>query len=188
MCQFCFNSDNGKRKFRLFDINPIPLIAPFKSGRNYDTLLESEKSSDALLESEKSSDALLESEKSSDVLLESGKSSDVLLKSKMSSNTSLELKGAASSHSVVKSSSNNFAELTNEIRELLYAYQLLHLRTVLFLEGIHIKGFIMNVSRNLVTVIGPNVEVANNSTGNIIGFPNKINVRLESIQAIGDVE
>ncbi|MED0962952.1 hypothetical protein [Bacillus paramycoides] len=178
MCQFCFNSDNGKRKFRLFDINPIPFIAPFKSGRNYDTVLESEKSSDALLKSEKSSDTVLESEKSS----------DVLLKSKMSSNTSLELKGAASSHSVVNSSSNNFAELTNEIRELLYAYQLLHLRTVLFLEGIHIKGFIMNVSRNLVTVIGPNVEVANNSTGNIIGFPNKINVRLESIQAIGDVE
>jgi hypothetical protein len=158
VCQFCFNSDNGKRKFRLIDINPIPLIAPFKSGRNFDTLLESEKSS------------------------------DVLLKSKMSSNTSLELKGSSSYHSVVNSSSNNLAELTNEIRELLYAYQLLHLRTVLFLEGIHIKGFIMNVSRNLVTVIGPNVEVASNSTGNIIGFPNKFNVRLESIQAIGDVK
>ncbi|WP_219375928.1 hypothetical protein [Bacillus mycoides] len=158
MCQFCFNSDNGKRKFRLIDINPIPLIAPFKSRRNFDPLLESEKSS------------------------------DVLLQSKMSSNTSLELKGSSSYHSVVNSSSNNFAELTNEIRELLYAYQLLHLRTVLFLEGIHIKGFIMNVNRNLVTVIGPNVEVTSNSTGNIIGFPNKINVRLESIQAIGDVK
>ncbi|MGE7635932.1 hypothetical protein ACQKMZ_27845 [Bacillus paramycoides] len=158
MCQFCLNSDNNKRKFRLFDINPIPLIAPFKSRRSFDTVLESEQSS------------------------------DVLLKSKMSSNTSLESKGSSSYHSVVNSSSNNFAELTNEIRELLYAYQLLHLRTVLFLEGIHIRGFIMNVSRNLVTVIGPNVEVASNSTGNIIGFPNKINVRLESIQAIGDVE
>ncbi|UYX55747.1 hypothetical protein M3Y14_31255 (plasmid) [Bacillus thuringiensis] len=158
MCQFCFNSDNGNRKFRLIDINPIPLIAPFKSGRNFDTLLESEKSS------------------------------DVLLKSKMSSNTSLKLKGSSSNHSVVNSSSNNFAELTNEIRELLYAYQLLHLRTALFLEEIHIKGFVMNVSQNLVTVIGPNVEVASNSTGNIIGFPNKINIRLESIQAIGDVK
>ncbi|PDY76561.1 hypothetical protein [Bacillus cereus] len=158
MCQFCFNSDNGKRKFRLIDINPIPLIAPFKSRRNFDPLLESEKSS------------------------------DVLLQSKTSSNTSLKFKGSSSNHSVVNSSSNNFAELTNEIRELLYAYQLLHLRTALFLEEIHIKGFIMNVSRNLVTVIGPNVEVASNSTGNIIGFPNKINVRLESIQAIGDVK
>ncbi|EJQ60375.1 hypothetical protein EXW52_28295 (plasmid) [Bacillus mycoides] len=157
MCQFCLNSDNNKRKFRLFEINPIPLIAPCKSRRSFDTLLVSEKSS------------------------------DVLLKSKMSPNTSLELKGS-SYHSVVNSSSNNSAEVTNEIRELLYAYQLLHLRTVLFLEGIHIKGIIMNVSQNLVTVIGPNVEVASNSTGNIIGFPNKINVRLESIQAIGDVK
>lgn len=142
----------------MFEINPIPLIAPFKPRRSFDTLLESENSS------------------------------DVLLKSKMSPNTSIELKGSSSYHSVVNSSSNNFAELTNEIRELLYAYQLLHLRTVLFLEGIHIKGIIMSVSQNLVTVIGPNVEVTSNSTGNIIGFPNKINVRLESIQAIGDVE
>ncbi|MBE7127572.1 hypothetical protein [Bacillus mycoides] len=158
MCQFCLNSDNGKRKFRLFDINPIPLIAPFKSRRNFDTLVESEKSS------------------------------DVLLKSKMSPNTPLELKESSSYHSVVNSSSNNFAEVTNEIRELLYAYQLLHLRTVLFLEAIHIKGIIMNVSQNLVTVNGPNVEVTSNSTGNIIGFPNRINVKLESIQAIGDVK
>lgn len=158
MCQFCLNSDNNKRKFRLFDINPIPLIAPAKSRRSFDALLESEKSS------------------------------DVLLKSKTSPNTSLELKGSSSYHSIMNSSSNNFAEVTNEIRELLSAYQLLHLRTVLFLEAIHIKGIIMNVSQNLVTVIGPNVEVTSNSTGNIIGFPNKINVRLESIQAIGDVE
>ncbi len=158
MCQFCFNSDNGKRKFRLFDINPIPLIAPFKSRRCFDTSLESEKSS------------------------------DVLLKSKMSPNTALELKRSSSYHSVMNSSSNNFAEVTKEIRELLYAYQLLHLRTVLFLEGIHIKGIIMNVRQKFVTVIGPNVEITSNSTGNIIGFPNKINVRLESIQAIGDVE
>ncbi|HEB2441102.1 hypothetical protein [Bacillus thuringiensis] len=158
MCQFCFNSDNGKRKFRLFDINPIPLIAPFKSRRCFDTLLESEKSS------------------------------DVLLKSKMSPNTALELKRSSSYHSVVNSSINNFAGVTNEIRELLYAYQLLHLRTVLFLEGIHIKGIIINVSQNLVTVSGPNVEVTSNSTGNIIGYPNRINVKLESIQAIGDVE
>ncbi|EEM91979.1 hypothetical protein bthur0013_66940 [Bacillus thuringiensis IBL 200] len=88
----------------------------------------------------------------------------------------------------MNSSINNFAGVTNEIRELLYAYQLLHLRTVLFLEGIHIKGIIINVSQNLVTVSGPNVEVTSNSTGNIIGYPNRINVKLESIQAIGDVE
>ncbi|MEK4412579.1 hypothetical protein MHB59_29060 [Bacillus sp. FSL L8-0642] len=152
------NSDNGKRKFRLFDINPIPLIAPFKSIRCFDTLLESEKSS------------------------------DVLLKSKMSPNTALELKRFSSYHSVVNSSSNNFAEVTNEIRELLYAYQLLHLRTVWCLEKIYIKGTLMNVSEKLVTVSGPNVEVTSNSTSNIISFPNRINVKLESIQAIGDVK
>lgn len=89
MCQFCFNSDNGKRKFRLFDINSIPLIAPFKSRRCFDTLLGSEKSS--------------------------------------------------SYHSVVNSS-NNFAEVTKEIRELLYAYQLLHLCTVLFLKAFILKA------------------------------------------------
>jgi hypothetical protein len=158
MCQFCLDSDNRKRKFRLFEINPIPLITPSKSRRSFNSLLESEKSS------------------------------DVLLKSKTSPSISSELKGFPSYHSVVNTSGNNFVEVTNEIRELLYAYQLLHLRTVLFLEGIHIKGIIMNVSQNLVTVMGPNVEVTSNSTGNIIGFPNKINVRLESIQAIGDVE
>ncbi|EJR13774.1 MULTISPECIES: hypothetical protein [Bacillus cereus group] len=38
MYQFCFNSDNGKREFRLFDINPIPLITPFKSKGCFDTL------------------------------------------------------------------------------------------------------------------------------------------------------
>ncbi|GAB6476292.1 hypothetical protein bcgnr5376_48440 [Bacillus cereus] len=119
---------------------------------------------------------------------ESDKSSNVLLKSKMSPNTSSELKGSSSYHSVVNSSINNFTGVTKEIRELLYVYQLLHLRTVLFLEGIHIKGIIMNVSQNLVTVSGPNVEVTSNSTGNIIGYPNRINVKLESIQAIGDVE
>ncbi|XLP25683.1 hypothetical protein ACFMB7_31965 (plasmid) [Bacillus toyonensis] len=158
MCQFCFNSDKDKRKFRLFEINPIPFFTPYKSRRMVYTSAESDKSS------------------------------NVLLKSKMSPNTSSELEGSSSYHSVVNSSSNNFAEVTNEIRELLYAYQLLHLRTVLFLEAIHIKGIIMNVSQNLVTVSGPNVEVTSNSTGNIIGFPNRINVKLESIRAIGDVK
>ncbi|HDR7963706.1 TPA: hypothetical protein QCY53_005056 [Bacillus wiedmannii] len=158
MCEFCSNFKNKERKFRLFEVNPIPFFTPYRSRRMVYSSAESDKSSNALL------------------------------KSKMSPNTSSELKGSSSYHSVVNSSINNFAGVTNEIRELLYAYQLLHLRTVLFLEGIHIKGNIINVSQNLVTVSGPNVEVTSNSTGNIIGYPNRINVKLESIQAIGDVE
>ncbi|MGE1125832.1 hypothetical protein [Bacillus wiedmannii] len=158
MCEFCSNFKNKERKFRLFEVNPIPFFTPYRSRRMVYSSAESDKSSNALL------------------------------KSKMSPNTSSELKGSSSYHSVVNSSINNYAGVTNEIRELLYAYQLLHLRTVLFLEGIHIKGIIINVSQNLVTVSGPNVEVTSNSTGNIIGYPNRINVKLESIQAIGDVE
>ncbi|KXO06189.1 hypothetical protein AYK81_00340 [Bacillus thuringiensis] len=158
MCEFCSNFKNKERKFRLFEVNPIPFFTPYRSRRMVYSSAESDKSS------------------------------NVLLKSKMSPNTSSELKGSSSYHSVVNSSINNFTGVTKEIRELLYAYQLLHLRTVLFLEGIHIKGIIMNVSQNLVTVSGPNVEVTSNSTGNIIGYPNRINVKLESIQAIGDVE
>lgn len=158
MCEFCSNFKNKERKFRLFEVNPIPFFTPYRSRRMVYSSAESDKSSNALL------------------------------KSKMSPNTSSELKGSSSYHSVVNSSINNFAGVTNEIRELLDVYQLLHLRTVLFLEGIHIKGTIMNVSQNLVTVSGPNVEVTSNSTGNIIGFPNRINVKLASIQAIGDVK
>lgn len=47
----CFNSDNGKRKFRLFDINPIPFFTQYKSGRMVYTSVESDKSSNVLLKS-----------------------------------------------------------------------------------------------------------------------------------------
>ncbi|WP_114556332.1 hypothetical protein [Bacillus sp. PF5] len=74
-----------------------------------------------------------------------------------------------------------------EIKKLLCAYQLTNLYIILFLEDIHIKGFILQISKDLVTIIGPNIKVESNSTDNLIGSPNKINVKLEMIQGIGDV-
>ncbi|MGE7883379.1 hypothetical protein [Bacillus sp. NPDC094077] len=191
MCQFCSDFKNKERKFRLFEVNPSPFFTPYKSKRMSDTSAESDKSSDALLESKMSSNNSVELMKSSSQHLVDNSSNDSLELIESSSqhlvdnnsNDSLELMESTSLSLV----DNSFLELTNEIRELLYSYQLLHLRTVLFLEGIHIKGFIMNVSYNLVTISEPNVEVKSNLTNNIIGFPNKINVRLDSIQAIADV-
>ncbi|ETT83483.1 hypothetical protein [Bacillus mycoides] len=74
-----------------------------------------------------------------------------------------------------------------EIKKLLYDYQLTNLYIVLFLEDVHIKGFILQISKDLVTITGPNIKVESNSTDNIIGSPNRINVKIESIQGIGDV-
>ncbi|NUH92913.1 hypothetical protein HUN78_05430 [Bacillus thuringiensis] len=83
--------------------------------------------------------------------------------------------------------SNNIEIKTNEIKKLLCDYQSTNLYIILFLEDIHIKGFILQISKDLVTIIGPNIKVESNSTDNLIGLPNKINVKLEMIQGIGDV-
>ncbi|MED3268669.1 MULTISPECIES: hypothetical protein [Bacillus] len=83
--------------------------------------------------------------------------------------------------------SNNIEIKTIEIKKLLRDYQLTNLYIILFLEDIHIKGFILQISKDLVTIIGPNIKVESNSTDNLIGSPNKINVKLEMIQGIGDV-
>ncbi|MGE7883504.1 hypothetical protein [Bacillus sp. NPDC094077] len=195
MCDFCSDFKNKERKFKLFEIKPIPFFTPYQSRRMSDTSAESDKSSDALLESKMYSNNSVElMESSSHHLLDNSSNDSVELMESSSrhlvdnsSNDSVELMESSSHHLVDNSSNNSFLELTNEIREFLYSYQLLNLRTVLFLEGIHIKGFIMNVGYNLVTIIGPNVEVESNLTNNIIGSPNKINVRLDSIQAIADV-
>ncbi|PRS99423.1 hypothetical protein C6356_29840, partial [Bacillus wiedmannii] len=82
--------------------------------------------------------------------------------------------------------SRNITDVTNEIQKLLHDYQLTHLRIIIFLEQIHIKGFIMNIDKELTTIIGPNVQVKNNSTNKIIKSPNKINIKIKSIQAISD--
>ncbi|MGH0441504.1 hypothetical protein, partial [Bacillus pretiosus] len=83
--------------------------------------------------------------------------------------------------------SNNIEKTTIEIKKLLYDYQLTNLYIVLFLEGIHIKGFILHISEELVTIIGPNIKVESNSADNIIESPNRINIKIKMIQAIGDV-
>ncbi|PEW26072.1 hypothetical protein COC64_26500 [Bacillus cereus] len=83
--------------------------------------------------------------------------------------------------------SNNIEIKTTEIKKLLCDYQLTNLYIILFLEDIHIKGFILHISKDLVTIIGPNIKVESNSTDNLIGSPNKINVKIEMIQGIGDV-
>ncbi|EJR61714.1 hypothetical protein IIO_02622 [Bacillus cereus VD115] len=75
----------------------------------------------------------------------------------------------------------------NEIKKLLYDYQLTNLYIILFLEDIHIKGFIMQINKGLVTIIGPNIKVESNSTNNLIRSPNRINVKIEMIQGIGDI-
>ncbi|SCC31798.1 hypothetical protein [Bacillus wiedmannii] len=84
--------------------------------------------------------------------------------------------------------SNNIEEIKIEIKKLLYDYQLINLYIVLFLEGIHIKGFILHISEELVTIIGPNLKVESNSADNIIESPNRITIKIEMIQAIGDAE
>ncbi|MGQ0417026.1 hypothetical protein ACT4UL_18865, partial [Bacillus sp. HC-TM] len=43
------------------------------------------------------------------------------------------------------------------------------------------------ISKDLVTIIGPNIKVESNSTDNLIVSPNRINVKIEMIQGIGDV-
>ncbi|HFU7084917.1 TPA: hypothetical protein ACGN8V_005939, partial [Bacillus cereus] len=83
--------------------------------------------------------------------------------------------------------SNNIEIKTTEIKKLLCDYQLINLYIILFLEDIHIKGFILHISKDLVTIIGPNIKVESNSTDNLIGSPNRINVKIEKIQGIGDV-
>ncbi|HDX9619339.1 TPA: hypothetical protein ROY31_004411, partial [Bacillus thuringiensis] len=83
--------------------------------------------------------------------------------------------------------SNNIEIKTNEIKKLLCDYQLTNLYIILFLEDIHIKGFILHISKDLVTIIGPNIKVESNSTDNLIESPNRINVKIETIQGIGDV-
>ncbi|PGQ60957.1 hypothetical protein [Bacillus thuringiensis] len=82
---------------------------------------------------------------------------------------------------------NNIEIKTTEIKKLLCDYQLTNLYIILFLEDIHIKGFILHISKDLVTIIGPNIKVESNSTDNLIGSPNRINVKIEMIQGIGDV-
>ena len=45
----------------------------------------------------------------------------------------------------------------------------------------------MNFNKDAVTIIGPNVQIKDNSTNKLIQSPNKINIKIKSIQAISDI-
>ncbi|MGG2095943.1 hypothetical protein AB1283_25720 [Bacillus sp. S13(2024)] len=188
MCLLCSNQENSKPRFRLFDINPIPLIVSLEPQTSFDDSSEFQKSPNELSKPPKPFGDSLESPKASNVLLKLPKLFGDSLESRrfiLTKDHSQLLLTEESSH-YPKSLSSDMKEITNEIRELLYDYQLVHLRITLFLNQIHIKGFIMHIGKDLVTISGQNVTVNSNSTGNIIESPNRINVKIDSIQAISD--
>ncbi|PFX59796.1 hypothetical protein COL36_14870 [Bacillus wiedmannii] len=84
--------------------------------------------------------------------------------------------------------SKNIKDITNEIQKLLRDYQLIHLPIIIFLEQIHIKGFIMSISKESIAVTGPNLQIKDNSTNKIIQSPNKITIKIKSIQAISNTK
>ncbi|MDF9528367.1 MULTISPECIES: hypothetical protein [Bacillus cereus group] len=84
--------------------------------------------------------------------------------------------------------SKNIKDITNEIQKLLRDYQLIHLPIIIFLEQIHIKGFIMSIGKESITVTGPNLQIKDNSTNKIIQSPNKITIKIKSIQAISNTK
>ncbi|UDW03844.1 hypothetical protein FHQ13_027740 (plasmid) [Bacillus cereus] len=84
--------------------------------------------------------------------------------------------------------SKNIKDITNEIQKLLRDYQLIHLPIIIFLEQIHIKGFIMSIGKESIAVTGPNLQIKDNSTNKIIQSPNKITIKIKSIQAISNTK
>lgn len=196
MCQFCSNQKNNKRpKFRLFNINPIPFHTstkptntPSKSQKNptvvtkpANTPLKPQKNSTPSLKSTNTSPKV---QKVSTVLLKLPNPHTSQPKSqrfKIKPNSSQSI----SKHQMNISRDNT--KNTNEIQKLLHDYQLIHLPIIIFLEQIHIKGFIMNFNKDAVTIIGPNVQIKDNSTNKLIQSPNKINIKIKSIQAISDI-
>lgn len=176
MCQFCSNQKNIKQpKFRLFNINPIPFHTPPRSQKSptispetANTPLKSQKNSTVLLKLPKPSASQLKSQK-----FKIKQNSSQLIFNKEISKYQID-------------TSRNITDVTNEIQRLLHDYQLIHLPIIVFLEQIHIKGFIMNIDKESITIIGPNVQVKDNSTNKIIQSPNKINIKIKSIQAISD--
>ncbi|WP_368937180.1 hypothetical protein [Bacillus sp. SH8-8] len=84
--------------------------------------------------------------------------------------------------------SKNIKDITNEIQKLLRDYQLIHLPIIIFLEQIHIKGFIISIGKESIAVTGPNLQIKDNSTNKIIQSPNKITIKIKSIQAISNTK
>ncbi|PFD77536.1 hypothetical protein COD74_06135 [Bacillus cereus] len=92
------------------------------------------------------------------------------------------------SQSISKYQINASKDITNEIQKLLRDYQLIHLPIIIFLEQIHIKGFIMSIGKESIAVTGPYLQVKDNSTNKIIQSPNKITIKIKSIQAISNAK
>ncbi|PFB56261.1 hypothetical protein, partial [Bacillus cereus] len=84
--------------------------------------------------------------------------------------------------------SKNIKDITNEVQKILRDYQLIHLPIIIFLEQIHIKGFIMSIGKESIAVTGPYLQVKDNSTNKIIQSPNKITIKIKSIQAISNAK
>ncbi|UDW03843.1 hypothetical protein [Bacillus cereus] len=77
----------------------------------------------------------------------------------------------------------------DEIRELLYAFQLVGARVVLFLPSFHVEGLITRIGENFVTLRrgnGEGVEVESNATGGDLENPNQISVKISSILSVSD--
>ncbi|GLV67425.1 hypothetical protein Bmyc01_60940 [Bacillus mycoides] len=210
MCQFCSNQKNIKQpKFRLFNINPIAFYTPSRSQKNpavssetahtppktqenpeisLDTVHTLSKTQENPEVSQDTVHTSSKVQKNSTVLLKFPKpsaSQPQSQKFKIKQNSSQSIFNKEISKYQIDMS-RNITNVTNEIQKLLHDYQLIHLRIIVFLEQIHIKGFIMNIDKELITIIGPNVQVKDNSTNKIIKSPNKINIKIKSIQAISD--
>lgn len=46
----------------------------------------------------------------------------------------------------------------------------------------------MSIGKESITVTGPNLQIKDNSTNKIIQSPNKITIKIESIQAINNTK
>lgn len=194
MFQFCSNQKNIKQpKFRLFNINPIPFYTPPRSKKNPAILPETAntppKSQENPTVSLKPTNIPLKSQKISTVLLKLPKSptsQPTSQKFKIKQNNSQSIFSKEISKYQNDTSRNN-TEFINEIQKILHDYELIHIPIIVFLKQIHIKGFIMNIDKDSITIIGPNLQIKDNSTNKIIKSTNKINVKIKSIQAISDI-
>ncbi|MGU3373063.1 hypothetical protein [Bacillus mycoides] len=194
MCQFCSNQKNIKQpKFRLFNINPIPFHTPPRSKKNPVVLPETAntppKSQENPTVSLKPTNIPLKSQKISTVLLKLPKSptsQPTSQKFKIKQNNSQSIFSKEISKYQIDTSRNN-TEFINEIQKILHDYELIHIPLIVFLEQIHIKGFIMNIDKDSITIIGPNIQIKDNSTNKIIKSTDKINIKIKSIQAISDI-
>ncbi|HDR8174500.1 TPA: hypothetical protein QC096_005847 [Bacillus thuringiensis] len=204
MCQFCSNQKNFEQpKFKLFNIDPIPFYTPPRSQQNpavsSEPTVTSPRSQQNPTVSSEPTNTPPRSQQNSTASSEptvtssrSQKISIVLLNLPSPSVSQGESKRFKikqnNSQSISKYQINASKDITNEIQKLLRDYQLIHLPIIIFLEQIHIKGFIMSIGKESIAVTGPYLQVKDNSTNKIIQSPNKITIKIKSIQAISNAK